>query len=75
MSMSKKDYELIAGVFAEHVAGWGGCYPPEVTSAQVSAIGTVVAALSRELEKENPRFNRVRFVDACGFMAIGSGAK
>jgi hypothetical protein len=67
--MSKKDYELIAGVFAEHVTAYTE-YNTKESADKLAAIGTVANALAREFQVENPRFNRVRFVAACGFACI-----
>ena len=61
--MTRKDYQLIAKVLerasSEGVQGllnWGG----------------TCEDMARELAKENPRFDTVTFLDACGFdMAFG----
>jgi hypothetical protein len=58
--MTRKDYELIAKVFnylAVDVAN--GDYDT-ITMSQI------VENLSLELQKDNPRFNRARFLSACG---------
>jgi len=70
MTMSKKDYELIAGVFSEHVKSYREQGNTKEMADKLSAIGTVVAALARELEIENPRFAHDRFVTACGFTRL-----
>lgn len=72
--MTKKDYELIATVFseaAEHHA----------RQANISNIGTIGYAINKdvlqalerfgdrladELQRKNPRFNKGRFLKACG---------
>jgi hypothetical protein len=70
MAMSKKDYELIAGVFSEHVKSYREQGHTKEISDKINAIGTVVSALARELEIENPRFTHDRFVTACGFTRL-----
>ena len=50
--MTKKDYELIAGVFAR--------------TAWDDIAKSLAFNLANELEKENPRFNRALFLEACG---------
>ena len=50
--MTKRDYELIANVLRYNL--------PEDTRA------AIVWAFIFNLERENPRFNAARFMDACG---------
>lgn len=66
--MTKKDYELVAAVFAEHVAAYKELGDTKEVADKLNAIGIVVAALSREFETDNPRFLRGKFVAACGFV-------
>lgn len=53
--MTKKDYELIAGVIRS--IGVNGIESDRVDMAQ---------AFARALEDTNPRFDRDRFLAACG---------
>jgi hypothetical protein len=59
--MTKKDYELIAGVVKGSMENWDG-FTPE---AQEAIIG-LARSLSVKLQDTNPRFNRSLFLDACG---------
>ena len=55
--MSRKDYELIAGVFSEHNRRYGG---------RTSAVADELAEdLAKALAEDNPRFNRECFLKAC----------
>jgi hypothetical protein len=49
--MTRKDYQLIAQVFAR---------------ANFNSIDLLARDLATELEAENPRFDRARFLSACG---------
>lgn len=57
--MTKKHYELIAGVIAisRKVEG---------TGERSQAIYYVTQRLADEFQKENTRFNRAKFLEACG---------
>lgn len=55
--MTKKDYELIAGVFARHNKRYGGR-----TDAVTREL---VEDMSEALQDENTRFDSARFKDAC----------
>lgn len=57
--MTKKDYVLIAGVMAKTL-------PLNPTAAGTIALREFASRLSDELERENPRFDRDTFYDACG---------
>lgn len=56
--MTKKDYELIARVIAK-------TYADEDRVIGKSAINEVALNLAWHLEKENVRFNIMRFMQAC----------
>jgi len=64
--MTKKDYELIARVLATAPDGEG-----------VEGLinwGNTCRHMAHSLAAQNPRFNIVTFLDACGFdMAFGGG--
>lgn len=51
--MTKKDYVLIASVFANH-------------DNEIRSIADVAEGLADMLERDNPRFDRSRFLKACG---------
>jgi len=52
MSMTKKDYELIAGILAKAYAVHGG-----FSLSANEVIGQIHAEFARQLGAENPRFN------------------
>lgn len=62
MSMSKKDYEAIAEVFNEWVSFNSGEDDIDTYPAFQLSDG-----LANYFEKDNPRFDRERFMIACGF--------
>ena len=59
--MTKKDYELIARVLSEFA---NDCDKHEHA---YRIIGRVSAYMSRELGKDNLRFDSAKFMKACGF--------
>lgn len=63
--MTKKDYELIAKALAEtHTIGVDG----------LLTWGRACKEMAWALKKENDRFDKVTFLDACGFdIAFGRG--
>ena len=63
--MTKKDYELIAGVISELVEykRQGGAF------AHNPELSTVADFLADALAGTNPRFNRATFLEACGVSA------
>lgn len=54
--MTKKDYELIAEVFSDHL----GTHGPEV---EVEALAY---RMSEKLAQDNERFDKSKFLKACG---------
>lgn len=52
--MSRKDYELIAEVFAKAI------------HSNIASLYTLAEAMANRLEADNPRFDRMRFLKACG---------
>lgn len=60
--MTKKDYELQAKAIALSVGviKESGLYDAE------TALGLMATILADSLERENPRFNRGLFLEACG---------
>ena len=59
--MTRKDYKLIAEVFKSANENWLGF--SETPSAVLA--GTA-RSLATQLAQENPRFDRARFLEACG---------
>ena len=74
MAMSKKDYELVAGVLKKQATHYSeladraevGGDAHRTFSAQLYAVTLIASQLSNELEEANPRFNREVFLKACG---------
>ena len=60
--MTKKDYELIAAVLLANVTGQKELGFERI----VESLFTVAEELATEFEVENPRFQRQRFLLACG---------
>ena len=61
--MTRKDYEKIAQAVRqvnEDVSGWEDARPDEV-------LDLLASYLCKVLEQDNPRFDRERFLSACGF--------
>lgn len=62
--MTKKDYELIAKVFADNT------FSPDSTidfdAGYDAGRKHLAESLAYAFEDENPRFNRERFLTACG---------
>lgn len=63
--MTKKDFELIARVLSEQLASTTADTPRDA----VTAVECVAYRFARALANENPRFNRGRFLAACGVPA------
>ena len=58
--MTRKDYELIAGVFASF---------SDIVELSETIGADIARRLADELAEENPRFNSARFLSACGLEA------
>ena len=62
--MTKKDYELIASLLNNYTNNdIGGLM---LTDEQITTARAISKALARELERQNNRFNRDKFLTACG---------
>lgn len=61
--MTKKDYELIARIFAKNMG-------EKATEGRTLPVKTVVEATARQfadvLSRENTRFDKDKFLKACG---------
>jgi hypothetical protein len=57
--MTKKDYELIASVYAEDIKFHDG-------DNTTSIIMTNACLMANALQLANPRFNREKFLKGCG---------
>jgi hypothetical protein len=63
--MSRKDYELIASAFAEriHMAQtFSGTH-----ASRMAHLKEIADTIADKMASDNPRFNRPRFLTACGF--------
>ena len=58
--MTKKDYELIARNIAQVQREFRG------VEDGINAIRDVAVFIASDLERDNPRFDRERFLKACG---------
>lgn len=59
--MTRKDYKLIAEVLKSGMENWAGWNekPEEVIAGTARSLATKMA-------QENPRFDRAKFLEACG---------
>lgn len=75
--MTRKDYEMIASVLNEHLDYWKkGTHATygHVSESDIRiqsrggqiALRDLTVTLAYELSKTNPRFDKKRFLDACG---------
>lgn len=62
--MTRKDYKLIAEVLNRATKNWEE-FEEEIPSVVIAGIS---AMLATQLAQENPRFDRARFLEACGVM-------
>ena len=66
--MTKKDYILIAAAVKAGTALWAAPEDrkdPDVAT-YLGAVSDVASAIADALERQNPRFDRTRFLTACG---------
>lgn len=61
--MSRKDYELIARAMREQLEGMSASLP-------TAFLEQFAKRLADKLARDNPRFNRERFLIACGFGSV-----
>lgn len=61
--MTRKDYQLIAEAIRPYA---DSLYRNRLKDME-SAVETVAIRIARALEKENPRFDSDKFMEACGF--------
>ncbi len=62
--MTKKDYELIAGVMREEVERWQG--GGKVSASPVEVLMMLSHSLAAKLKQQNPKFKSKTFEEACG---------
>lgn len=58
--MTRKDFQLMADCFSE-ARSW-----ESLDNTERQLIGVVAAHMADKLETTNPRFDRERFLEACG---------
>lgn len=61
--MTRKDYILIAEAITAEANEWSD--QPEA----FAAIGHTASRIASALQRDNPRFNRAMFMNACGLSA------
>lgn len=61
--MTKKDYELIAGIFKDQIKTWGEVHG---NSERKLSLEIMADALADTLAYDNPKFDRNKFLIACG---------
>lgn len=66
MSMSRKDYQLIA----DRICRVRNSYDPNWDENLFRALDDVAKELAAGLKRDNPRFDAVRFMSACGVQLI-----
>lgn len=74
--MTRKDYEMLAGVIRPQVdnartirliESTNGVTENLVSAAMANVVSTIAYNLVQRLAAENSRFDHLRFYDACGF--------
>lgn len=63
MSMSRKDYEEVTAAIKREVEAWGSM----TTNEERLMAKAIALRLSDVFAFNNPRFDRARFMKACGF--------
>jgi len=62
MAFSRKDYVAVSGVVADRLASFGG----DSSLSEWLAVAGVAAGLADMFAADNPRFDRAKFLEACG---------
>jgi hypothetical protein len=66
--MTKKDYIIVAQAIEHEVYGWKQSKSQVANPLQV--ISAIITELSDRFIEDNPRFDKKRFIEACGFMKV-----
>ena len=66
MSMTKKDYELIARVVADFENRLGNWFNSQERQQRQEIHAELAHGMANSLEQSNPRFDRAKFLQACG---------
>jgi hypothetical protein len=64
--MSRKDYILIANAFAERVK-LAQCF--NTRASRMTHLLEIASTIADSLARDNPRFDRSRFLTACGVVS------
>ena len=64
--MTRKHFETIAAAIKAH-ATMARHYPTQERNATLDALGGVADTIADACRQDNPRFDRRRFMEACGF--------
>lgn len=64
--MTRKDYELIARTFRGAAISAESIADNYQRAAVITSLGLTACKLADELKHDNPRFDRSRFLKACG---------
>lgn len=75
MSMTKKDYELLANTIKHERMNWKDNSGPVYGNEAVKALGQFAGHLADHLSRENERFDRDRFLSACGVTRSVDGSE
>lgn len=69
--MTRKDYVMIADAIRELLADIDRESPGmrEVLRGERMGVASVARRLADQLRQDNPRFDRTRFIEACGLTA------
>jgi hypothetical protein len=65
--MTRKHFETIAAAIKAQATTARNCYPPQERNATLDALGGVADTIADACRQDNPRFDRRRFMEACGF--------
>ena len=65
--MTKKHYELLAGSISRSRMANGLIGNAKERAAAIGGVRLVAIDIAATLAADNPRFNRKRFLTACGF--------
>lgn len=65
--MTRKHYETIAAAIKAQATTARNCYPTQERNATLDALGGVADTIAHVCRQDNPRFDYMRFMTACGF--------
>lgn len=71
--MTKKDYELIAGILGTELEIWKANAGPVYGQEGIEAIKELSKTMARRLGNDNPKFDRTKFLRACRLHETAEG--